>query len=214
MTIERERPGRRPNRRPEQRHTRGSGRNQGASSISPDASSEASLAERNDELLESSRPKKKAREKVMDYLARRGHSEQELRQKLSRTYELEEVEDAIRFAHENNWMTPPEELAERVAAELGRRKKGHRFINRFLKTKGLPPVTKDSEDELARAQELAETKLSRLLAKAGALDYEESRKIQQKIHRHLGSRGFDEDTIRRVLATLRATLKAAALDPE
>lgn len=158
------------------------------------------------------RHRKKAREKVMDLLARRGHSELELRQKLSRTYEPAEVDDAIQFAQENNWMTAPDELAERVAVELGRRKKGHRYINQFLKNKGLPPVTKDAEDEVTRAQELAETKLSRLLAKTQALDYEESRKIQQKIYRLLGSRGFDEETIRRVLTNLRPALKATTIE--
>ncbi|HVK62493.1 MAG TPA: hypothetical protein VM432_13125, partial [Bdellovibrionales bacterium] len=67
---------------------------------------------------------KSAREKVMDFLARRNHSELELRQKLSRTYPEHEVEEAIAFAKENNWMAQPEELAERVAIELGRRNKG------------------------------------------------------------------------------------------
>jgi regulatory protein len=134
---------------------------------------------------------KPAREKIMDLLARRGHSELELRQKLSRFYEEDEVEDAITFARENNWMTPPDELAGRVAAELGRKQKGHRYINQFLKAKGLPVVAKDLDEEVRKGREIAQMKLG----KDGPYDYEE----RKKIYRLLANRGFDDETIRRVL---------------
>lgn len=165
----------------------------------------------NEDFLEG-RPRKKAKEKVMDLLARRGHSELELRQKLSRTYEPHEVEDAIQFAKENNWMTAPEELAERVSLELGRKRKGHRYINQFLRNKGLPAVTKDADEEFEKALDFVQTKLGKRLgaqvsdelANEGKLDYEEQRKEQMKIYRMLGSRGFDDETIRRVLESVKA----------
>jgi SOS response regulatory protein OraA/RecX len=129
----------------------------------------------------------------MDLLARRGHSELELRQKLGRTYADDDVNEAIEFARESGWMTEPEELAERVAAELGRKKKGHLFINQFLKSKGLPLVAKDLDAEVERGREIAETRLG----KPGPYSFDEKRKI----HRWLANRGFDDETIRRVLAS-------------
>lgn len=81
------------------------------------------------------RPRKSAYNKMMDYLARRGFSEFELRQKLLQDYPEDDVNDAVARAREAGWILPPEEMAERVALELGRKRKGHRFINQFLKSK-------------------------------------------------------------------------------
>lgn len=137
------------------------------------------------------RPRKKAREKVMDLLARRDHSELELKRKLAPDYEAEEIEDAIRFAKENKWMKPPEELAQAVAKALGRRGKGTRYIQRFLRDKGLPGVRKVAEDERAKALELIAVKLRR----EPPFAFEE----QAKIARLLKNRGYDDETIRRVI---------------
>lgn len=141
----------------------------------------------------SGRRQKSARHKIMDLLARRNHSELELRQKLSRDYTEDDIADAIAFAQESKWMAPPEELSIRVAEELGRKCKGHRYINQFLKAKGLPPVEKDTVSELRRASEIVATKMR----KPGPYDHDE----QKKIHRLLANRGFDDDTIRRVFAS-------------
>lgn len=138
----------------------------------------------------------------MDFLARRNHSELELRQKLSRTYHRDDVEDAIAFAKENNWMANPEELAGRVAIELGRKQKGHRYINQFLKQKGLPPVSKDSESELEKALEVIQSKRR---GRTDAITYEE----QTKLYRWLSTRGFDEATIRQAISdTIRKAIKS------
>lgn len=152
-----------------------------------------SNGEESDHLEDSllSRPRKSARDKMMDYLARRNHSELELRQKLSRAYTQNEVENAIAFAYENNWMAPPEEISERLAAELDRKRKGHRFINQVLKSKGLPHVTKNLEEEVRKGRALVTSKL----AKEGPFSFEE----QKKIHRWLTNRGFDSETIRKVI---------------
>jgi regulatory protein len=161
------------------------------------------------------RPRKSATEKIMDLLAKRNHSELELRQKLSRSctlsdapaYSEAEIEQAIAFARDNNWMLPPEEIAERTAIELGRKRKGHRFINQFLKTKGLPPVTRDADEEFRKALDVVDSKLGpswhldRTENGEGQplLDYDAKKKINQKIYRLLANRGFDDETIRRVL---------------
>jgi regulatory protein len=137
---------------------------------------------------------KSASEKAMDYLARRSHSELELRQKLSRTYGSLEVEAAIAYAKENGWMTEPAELSERVAIELRRKHKGVRFINQFLKNKGLPSVAKDPDEEVSKAIEVIESKLRTRLK--GEFGFEE----QQKVYRWLATRGFDEETIRQAIS--------------
>lgn len=137
------------------------------------------------------RPSKSARQSAMDLLARRGHSESELIAKLARKYPQEEAEEAARFARDSGWLTPPAEHAERVATELGNKRRGHQYISSYLAAKGLPPPPPpDPEDELRKAREFAESKL----AHPYPYDYEE----QKKLSRWLSSRGFDEETIRRV----------------
>ncbi len=127
----------------------------------------------------------------MDLLARRNHSELELKKKLAGIYPDDDVIDAIRNAQDNGWMLPAEEISERVAVELGRKKKGHRFINQFLRNKGLPPVVKDTEAEVEKARAIVVAKLR----KEGPYDRAE----QAKIYRLLANRGFEDDTIRRVI---------------
>lgn len=139
--------------------------------------------------------RKSARTKAMDFLARRGYSENELRLKLLRDYPADDVEDAVANARENGWLSAPEEIAERVAAELGRKKKGHRFVNQFLKAKGLPPVAKDLDAEVERARELLSTKLKHDFETDGPLPYEARAKAQ----RLLMNRGFDIETIIKAL---------------
>ena len=137
------------------------------------------------------RPTKSARDAAMDFLARRGYSEKELLEKLGRRYERAEAEAAVAYARENGWMTDPAELSERVAAELGRKRKGRRYIERYLREKGLPAPARDPDEELRKAREFAEAKL----AHAFPYDFEE----RKKLSRWLASRGFDEDAIARVL---------------
>ena len=140
----------------------------------------------------------------MDLLARRSHSELELRQKLSRSHAEDEVSDAIEFARANGWLTAPEELAERVSAELGRKRKGHLFIRQFLQAKGLPPVHKDLEEEIRKGDALLEAK--RVYREtipddpSGAFDpVDHERRQRRKIQRLLANRGFDDETIRAII---------------
>lgn len=141
-------------------------------------------------------PRKSAFDKMMDYLARRGYSEFELAKKLAQDYAPEDIEDAIGRAKESGWILPPDEMAERVAIELNRKRKGHRFINQFLKSKGLPPVKEDADTEFAKARELLESKLKHDFEQDGPLP----RDLVPKAQRLLFNRGFNGDTIRRVLA--------------
>ncbi len=135
--------------------------------------------------------RKSARDKLMDFLARRDHSELELRQKLGRDYPTDEIDIAIEFARNRGWLLAPEELAEKATEQLNRKNKGTRYIQKFLQTRGLPFLPKDSGQELEKARNLVQSKLRH----EAPYSYEE----QKKIGRYLVNRGFDEETIRKVM---------------
>ena len=133
---------------------------------------------------------------MMDYLARRSHTELELSEKLLQHYALEDVEDALTRAKAAGWILPPEEMSVRVAEELTRKRKGHRFINQFLEQKGLPPVKEDVEAEMAKAREILESKLNHSFDDDGLIP----EALVPKAQRLLANRGFETETIARVLA--------------
>jgi regulatory protein len=137
------------------------------------------------------KPPTSARNKLMDFLARRDHSERELRTKLSRHFAMAEIDEAIAFAKESKWLGDPQELAERVAQQLHQRHKGHLYILNYLREKGLPKVEKDPELEMRKATTVIATRF----ADREALSFSE----KQKVARLLNNRGFDEETIRRMI---------------
>ena len=126
---------------------------------------------------------------MQDYIARRDHSEQELRTKLKKYHTQEEIEGAIRDAQTAGWMAEPETMAERATAALGRRGKGHHYIQAFLRRKGLPGTSRDLEQESEKARALLEIKL-----KPG--------EGRDKALRLLRNRGYDLEVISRVIRTL------------
>jgi regulatory protein len=137
-----------------------------------------------------------AKRKVMDFIARREHSEKELRKKLKESFvdsdSVDEViDEAIEFAKENRWLGDPAELAQRLSDMLHRRNKGIHYINNYLREKGLPPVSADRDLELEKALALVKNKYSE--------EYEFSREDKAKVARFLASRGFDSDTVRKVV---------------
>ncbi|MCB0378571.1 MAG: RecX family transcriptional regulator [Bdellovibrionales bacterium] len=126
----------------------------------------------------------------MDYLARRDHSEKELREKLGERFPIEQVEEALEKIKERGWLIPPEELSEKVALSLHRKHKSHFYILNFLRKKGLPPVEKSEDLELEKAQHILQSKVK----KEGDL---------QHLRSLLLNRGFDTDTIRKVIHEVR-----------
>lgn len=139
------------------------------------------------------RPKRSARARIMDLLARRNHSAHELRERLADDYPSEEIEAAIQLARESRWLLPDDEIAEGVARSLDRRKKGHRFISQYLKGKGLPSLPIDVENEINKAVELIQQRLQRPARINGRpFDRDQAR-------RFLANRGFDDATIRKAL---------------
>ncbi|MEN0058409.1 MAG: regulatory protein RecX [Bdellovibrio sp.] len=137
-----------------------------------------------------------AKRKIMDLLARRDHSEKELRQKLRDRFSDDDevgnlVDEAIDFAKDNNWLGDPQTLAERMAEGLHRRSKGIHYINNYLKEKGLPTVVADHEQELEKACAIVKNKF--------AEDHKFSREEKARLARMLASRGFDSETVRKVI---------------
>jgi regulatory protein len=146
-----------------------------------------------------------ARNKVMDYLARRNHSELELRTKLSRDYPQPEIDSAIAFAIESKWLLPPAELSDLVSISLSRKCKGHRFINQYLKLKGLPSVKRELEIEIEKGTQLVRSKLGTKLDVSTGRRLEFT--VQKKVFRLLANRGFDDESIREIIKSLTGQAK-------
>ncbi len=129
-------------------------------------------------------------------IARRDHSEKELRTKLKEKFSDEEdvgdiIDEAIEFAKDNRWLGDPVDLAHRLADMLHRRNKGIYYINNYLKEKGLPAVETDRALELEKALAIVKNKYDE--------DHNFSREEKARVGRLLASRGFDSETVRKVI---------------
>ncbi len=148
----------------------------------------------------SSKQSPPAAEKViMDLLARRDHSEKELREKLMRRkFADEQIEQALAYAHERRWLGDSTRLAQTLADNLHRRGKGIKSINHELSRKGLPQVSidKDLEYEKAFAQAQRKQKTKKFA------DLKDP-KVRAGLARFLQTRGFSTEIIRKVLQELR-----------
>ena len=123
---------------------------------------------------------------LADYLARRDHSEKELREKLQRlSFTMDEIESAMNAAKRQNWLLPPEELSQKVAQQLRQKKKGTLYIQNYLRQKGLPSVICDEGEELARALEIVDSISNR-----------------DKAARMLHNRGFTSSIIAQVISQI------------
>lgn len=140
-----------------------------------------------------------AKRKIMDLVARRDHTEKELRKKLSLRCELDVVEQAIQWAKEQNWLAKPEFIQERVVQQLHNKGKGHRAINRKLQELGLSSVTSEPKVELEKAKKLVNAKwnLEDIMTN---LEYSEKQKLTAKIARFLINRGFDAEIVSKVIS--------------
>ena len=150
--------------------------------------------------MSKARPPITARNTLMNILARREHTEKEVRQKLRNKFPAEEVDRAVRYAKEHNWLPNSDvalqELAERTARMLQRKGKGAIYIKEYLKENGLSPVKIDSQQELEQAKTLVKNKF-------GLGDFEDNEVIDQtlktKVGRFLIARGFNLSTVRKVI---------------
>lgn len=123
--------------------------------------------------------------KIADYLARRDHSPKEILDKLERKklYSQEEILLGLQKAQEAGWFLPDEELALKVHAYLVRKGKSHKYIEQYLKTKGLPPTAFDRQEEVQTIRRHLEKKFQTF----SNLEYDD----KQKVLRSLAQKGFD-----------------------
>lgn len=127
--------------------------------------------------------------KLAQLLSQRDHSEKELKQKLAVHFQLETLEKAIEWAKDNRWLAKENELAEKVAQILGRKKKGQLYIQNHLRRKGLPQVAFDRDQEMNNARDLLARKFG------NEINFE----TKQRAYRFLAHRGFEDYIIREVL---------------
>ncbi len=137
---------------------------------------------------------------IMYYLAKRDHSEKELKMKLRRLkdfqdkkkprYTAEEIDTGVAWALDNKWLKPKEQLAESVAHSLHKKNKGIRFINGYLSQKGLPSQSVDEEQELEKAIKLLRRKL---------LNKTLDSNLKLKLSRFLIARGFPGNIVSQAL---------------
>ncbi|MCC6138520.1 MAG: regulatory protein RecX [Bdellovibrionaceae bacterium] len=138
---------------------------------------------------------KSAREKTMDYLAIREHSRLELETKLKKhNYSNDDIQTALDHAEKAGWLQTPQALALKVSENLHSKNKSYFYIEEYLNSKGLPPVPRDSERELEKAQILLKSQFSKLSKST------EKDKKQQAL-RFLQNRGFDSETISKACPT-------------
>lgn len=137
----------------------------------------------------------------MDLLARRDHSEKELRTKLREHFSPADIDKAIAYARENKWLMESGALAERFADQMHRRKKGLAAINNKLRRIGLPAVSSDPELEFEKALALARSKAARLTSagRPGRELQTLDKAAREKIGRFLISRGFAPGIVRKVV---------------
>ena len=149
-----------------------------------------------DESTDSNWVRQTIKRKMMDLIARREHSETELRQKLSAKFSAEGsfddlIEEVLETAKAQKWIGESSEQAQRVVDQLHSRGKGIEYINAYLQEKGLPTVAADNDLELKKALDLVKNKYS--------AEHEFSLEQKAKMARFLASRGFDSDTVRKVI---------------
>ena len=129
--------------------------------------------------------------KLQTYLSKRPHSEYELTCKLRKHFPVQYIEKALKSARSHNWLSSPQELSQQLTEELNRKKKGWLLIQKALKQKKLPLVSKNESVEEQKARWWVLKKLNA----SNTISYE----MTQKIYRFLTNRGFEEDIIKKVM---------------
>jgi len=124
-------------------------------------------------------------------LARQDRSRKELEEKLTRWYTPNAVDFAVQKAEELGYIKPPAELALRYQNSHRQKGRGHYRISHELKKRGLPQLPMDREAEYSCCQ-------STFLKKFGETRLT-SQEERAKAARYLTSRGFDLDTVKRVI---------------
>jgi regulatory protein len=167
---------------------------------------------RNDEVSEShflflktENEKFQIKQKSYNYLARRLHSERELRLKLLKNrYNTDLIDEALEELKKLNYLDDEkfayEFVEEKSKRAWGKNKIKSALISRGVQSKTISKILDEEIDrtsEYEKAFELANKKL-RILSGRNL----ETIKLKQKINAFLVSKGFDFDVIREVLDSL------------
>lgn len=123
--------------------------------------------------------------KIADYLARRDHSPKEIQDKLEKKkiFASDEILLALQKAKDAGWFLPEDELAQKVHNYLVRKGKSYRYIQQYLKNKGLPSTDFDRLEEVQTITRQLEKKFQSFKN----LEYDD----KQKALRSLTQKGFD-----------------------
>ncbi len=121
---------------------------------------------------------------LLRMLARKDYSEKEISEKLSKQFSLAEVQQAIQWAQEQHWLKTPQELSEKITAQLNLKLKGIEWIHQVLESKALPVLPANPEVELEKARHLIKNK---------------TETSPDKLMRFLGRHGFEAETIGKVI---------------
>ena len=139
--------------------------------------------------------KKAVLEKIQVYLRFRAHSEHELKCKLLKHFDLSFITEGLEEAKEQGWLPEPQKLAEQLAEEWHRKKKGHLLILSALRAKHLPLVPEEQEKE----EEKCLWWLKKKHPNPPARDTVPPARERQKISRFLMQKGFESETIKNSL---------------
>jgi regulatory protein len=168
------------------------------------------------------KPVASAKSKAVALLARREHSQSELRAKLSqRGYEPHEIEEAIQWATSHQFQSD-----ERFKLSLFRRRAptfGNRAISAELVQHGLGDVKSlehdDSESQMLTSEEdraydwikrRQGVSLESVVIDDGCLDDAKLLALKAKVYRGLSARGFEFGNIERAWRRIIAELKSNA----
>ena len=129
--------------------------------------------------------------KLKTYLSYRAHSEYELKCKLIKHFDEKTVTKALKLAKQSQLLPKPEEIAQQLANELHRKKKGWLFIQATLKKKQLPLIPKEEEQEEEKCRWWLNKKISYL--------ENLSEDMTKKMYRFLSYKGFEGFIIKKVI---------------
>ncbi len=147
----------------------------------------------------------KIKEKALDLLSRRPHSSRELKTKLiKKGFDPVQIDSVIRELKEKRYLNDFE-FAKLLAEEkIGKKKKGLNLVKKALIEKGIDRnIIDEILNSYANNEILYENALISAGKKIASLDYKNltENELKNKVRRFLNSRGYDRDTIEKVINT-------------
>ncbi len=147
----------------------------------------------------------KIKEKALDLLSRRPHSSRELKTKLiKKGFDPVQIDSVIRELKEKRYLNDFE-FAKLLAEEkIGKKKKGLNLVKKTLIEKGIDRnIIDEILNSYANNEILYENALISAGKKIASLDYKNltENELKNKVRRFLNSRGYDRDTIEKVINT-------------